>query len=66
MTIQELDYLIDHAVNPIGGDPKIKGPALNALLKSLAAEFTTDAAGLVLGGDADTFLTADLNEPAKN
>jgi hypothetical protein len=42
MTTQELNYLIDHAVNPVGGDPKIKGPALNTLLKSLVADLNED------------------------
>jgi hypothetical protein len=39
MTTRELSGLIDLVVNPKGGNPKITGPALNILLKSLANEF---------------------------
>jgi hypothetical protein len=39
MRIQEITDLIDQAINPIGGDPKIKGPGLNSLLKMMSAEF---------------------------
>ncbi|MGI4735244.1 MAG: hypothetical protein ACRYG7_08710 [Janthinobacterium lividum] len=41
MTTQEINTLIDSAINPSGGDPKIAGPDLNALLKNLATEFNT-------------------------
>lgn len=38
MTLPELNALIDQVVNPQGGEPKVKGSALNALLRDLAAE----------------------------
>jgi hypothetical protein len=64
MTIQER---INQVVNPHGGDPKVEGPALNALLKILATEtaanFTADAPG-VLGIDlAGNRQQVDLNLP---
>jgi hypothetical protein len=40
---------IDHAVNPAGGNPKITGPALNALLHELVAELAVDPAELSAG-----------------
>lgn len=48
MTILELNDLIDFAVNPKGGDPKIEGPALNTLLKTLATEFNKAAEASIL------------------
>ena len=38
MTSTELTDLINEVVNPLGGDPKVQGAALNGLLKSLAGE----------------------------
>jgi hypothetical protein len=38
MTILELNALIDQVVAPHTGGPKVKGPALNNLLRDLAAE----------------------------
>lgn len=38
MAIQDLNALIDQVVAPQTGGPKVKGPALNNLLRNLAAE----------------------------
>jgi hypothetical protein len=50
MTTQELNYLIDHAVNPVGMGPKIKGPVLNTLLKSLVVELNNSAKADLVNG----------------
>lgn len=64
MTIQDH---IDQVVNPQGGDPKVKGPALNALLKSLATEsaanFAADALGVIGIDLAGNRQQVDLNLP---
>ena len=44
-TVDELSLEIDAAVNPYGGIPQNTGPALNTLLKSLAAELVAGAGG---------------------
>ena len=44
MNIKEINDLIDQVVNPHGGVPLVKGPAVNALLKRLAAEIASASA----------------------
>lgn len=45
-TPTQLTASIDEAVNPFGGDPKIEGPALNALLHKMVAGLAVDPAAL--------------------
>lgn len=56
MSIQEINDLINQTINPLGGEPKVKGSALNKLLKILAAE------GNAAGGPADTSKLAKLDQ----
>ena len=40
LTLEQLRAAIDAAVPPLGGPPKVQGPALNAVLRGLADELT--------------------------
>ncbi|MGI4735247.1 MAG: hypothetical protein ACRYG7_08725 [Janthinobacterium lividum] len=64
MTTLELNDLIDLTVNPKGGGPKIKGPALNALLKTLATELNK-AAEAALAPDLLEALAGTAGAPSE-